>query len=79
MAFSLNEKSMYFIDSPTKNVWKFKYDRKTGNISDREAFYHVEGEGVPDGMAMVSEGRRSHHFHFNVSETICLPSDAIID
>ena len=56
MGFTLDEKSMYFIDSPTKNVWKYKYDRKTGDISDREVFYHVEDAGVPDGMAMDVTG-----------------------
>ena len=52
MGFTLDKNSFYFIDSPTKSVWKFRYDRKTGNISDREVFYRVEGNGVPDGMAM---------------------------
>jgi sugar lactone lactonase YvrE len=52
MGISLDETQMYFIDSPTKTVSKFRYDRKTGNISDREVFYRVDGDGVPDGMAM---------------------------
>lgn len=56
MGLSLDEKQMYFIDSPTNNVSKFKYDRMTGNISDREVFYHVDGDAVPDGMAMDVEG-----------------------
>lgn len=57
MGFTLDEKSMYFIDSPTKNVWKYRYNRKTGNVSDREVFYHVvEDEAVPDGMAMDVNG-----------------------
>ena len=56
MGFSLDKKSMYFINSPTKNVFKFKYDLETGNISGREVFYHVEGDGVPDGMAMDVNG-----------------------
>lgn len=56
MGFSLDEKTMYFIDTPTGNVFKFNYDRKTGDISDREVFYHHEGEGGPDGLAMDSTG-----------------------
>ena len=56
MGFTLDEKFMYFIDSPTKNVWKFKYDRKTGDIADREIFYRVEDDGVPDGMSMDVNG-----------------------
>lgn len=56
IVFSIDEKMMYFVDSPTGNVFKFKYDRKTGTISDREVFYHVEGEGVPDGMTIDVDG-----------------------
>ena len=57
MGLTLDEKSMYFIDSPTKTVWKYTYDRKTGNISDKKAFYHVEqDDAVPDGMAMDVNG-----------------------
>ena len=37
-------------------VWQFKYDKKTGGISDRKVFYHVEGEAVPDGMAIDVNG-----------------------
>ena len=56
MGFSADGRTMYFIDSPTGNVFKYKYDRKTGDISDRQIFYHVEGEGVPDGLATDSTG-----------------------
>lgn len=56
ICFSPDEKMMYFIDSPTKNVFRFKYDRKTGDISDREVFYHVEGDAVPDGMTIDVNG-----------------------
>ena len=37
-------------------VWQFKYDKKTGDISDREVFFHVEGDAVPDGMAIDVNG-----------------------
>lgn len=56
MGFTLDGKSMYFIDSPTHDVSKFKYDRKTGNITDRQVFYHIDGDAFPDGMAMDREG-----------------------
>lgn len=56
IVFSPDEKIMYFIDSPTCNVMQFKYDRKTGDISNREVFYHVEGDAVPDGMAIDVNG-----------------------
>ena len=56
MGLTLDEKFMYFIDSPTKNISKFKYDKDTGSISDREVFYHVDEDGVPDGMAVDLDG-----------------------
>ncbi|KAK4697434.1 hypothetical protein P7C71_g649, partial [Lecanoromycetidae sp. Uapishka_2] len=56
MGFSLYGGTMYFIDSPTSSVSKFKYDDATGEISDRQTFYEVEGEGVPDGLAMDEKG-----------------------
>lgn len=56
MGFSLDDKHMYFIDSPTGNVSRLEYDRSTGGISGRETFYHIEGGAVPDGMAMDING-----------------------
>ena len=41
MGFTVDGKTMYFTDTP---------------ISDREAFYHPEGDGGPDGLAMDSTG-----------------------
>ena len=37
-------------------VWRFKYDRNTGEITNRKEFYHVEGDAVPDGMAIDVNG-----------------------
>lgn len=56
MGFSLDGKTMYFTDSPNGCVSKFKYDNATGEICNREVFYKVEGEGVPDGLAMDVKG-----------------------
>jgi len=56
MGFSLDGKTMYFTDSPNGCVSKFRYNNATGEISDREVFYEVQGAGVPDGLAMDVEG-----------------------
>lgn len=56
MGFSVDEKKMYFTDSPSGNIYQFKYDRQSGEIFEREVFYHVEGDGVPDGLAIDSAG-----------------------
>ncbi|KAL9636541.1 MAG: hypothetical protein Q9164_002759 [Protoblastenia rupestris] len=57
MGWSLDWKTFYFTDSPTKNIYKYRFDGNTGNISEREIFYHVEEEeAVPDGFCMDVEG-----------------------
>ena len=56
MGFSVDGKKMYFTDSPSGNIFQFKYDRQSGEIFEREVFYHVEGDGVPDGLAIDSTG-----------------------
>ncbi len=55
IAWSPDNKTMYYIDSPTKRVDAFDYDPKTGNVSNRRAIIVIE-EGVPDGMTSDSEG-----------------------
>jgi len=56
MGFSLDGQTMYFTDSPTQNVWKYRFDGATGNISDKRVFYQVEKGAVPDGCCMDVEG-----------------------
>lgn len=57
ISWSKNGKTMYFADSPTKNVLAFDYDIGTGNISNQRVFFRVEeAGGVPDGHAIDEEG-----------------------
>jgi sugar lactone lactonase YvrE len=47
---------MYFIDSPTRHIYRFDYDPMTGEIRNRQIiFVAPEGFGFPDGMAIDSE------------------------
>ena len=57
MGWSADDRIFYFTDSPTRNIYKFDYDASTGNISNRNVFFHLEAENaVPDGFAMDTEG-----------------------
>jgi len=58
LAWSLDNKTMYYIDSPTKKVFAFDYDLEAGEISNRRVIIEIpEGEGVPDGMTIDAQGK----------------------
>ena len=57
MGFSPDLSTMYLTDSNTFRIYRMRYDRTTGAVSDREVLVQIpEGEGVPDGMAVDSDG-----------------------
>jgi sugar lactone lactonase YvrE len=50
--------TVFYIDTPRKNVIAFDFDSSTGAIShERVAFVTTEYSGVPDGMTIDSEDR----------------------
>eukprot|EP01114_Cavostelium_apophysatum_P014281 TRINITY_DN3660_c0_g1_i1.p1 TRINITY_DN3660_c0_g1~~TRINITY_DN3660_c0_g1_i1.p1 ORF type:complete len:294 (+),score=55.80 TRINITY_DN3660_c0_g1_i1:82-963(+) len=55
LGWSLDHKTMYFIDSPTKKVDAFDYDLKTGTVSNRRKIIDI-ADGFPDGMTVDAEG-----------------------
>ncbi len=57
MGFSPDGRRMYFVDSKAGIIWRFAYDRATGELSDRAVFAEVSGgDGAPDGLAVDAEG-----------------------
>lgn len=54
MAWSMDGKTMYFIDTLTKGVDAFDYDFSSGEIANRRRVIAVEG--LPDGMCIDREG-----------------------
>lgn len=57
MGFTLDGRQMYFIDSPTQEIYLFDYDRATGDLSNRKVFVNTSIDpGFPDGMTVDSEG-----------------------
>jgi sugar lactone lactonase YvrE len=58
LAWSLDQKTMYLIDSADATVWAFDYDPKTAAIQNKRALIVFQKkDGSPDGMTMDSEGK----------------------
>ncbi|MDG2180332.1 MAG: SMP-30/gluconolactonase/LRE family protein [Mariniblastus sp.] len=56
IVWSSDSHHMYFIDSPTRHIYRFDYDPMTGEIRNRQIIFEApEGFGFPDGMAIDSE------------------------
>ena len=57
LAWSSDHSTFYFIDTPTKQVAAYDYDIATGNINNRRIVVTIpDGDGLPDGMTIDSEG-----------------------
>ncbi|ELR23011.1 SMP30/CGR1 family protein [Acanthamoeba castellanii str. Neff] len=57
LAWSLDNKTMYYTDSPNREIYTYDFDEKTGNISNRKVFATIaQDAGVPDGLTIDSEG-----------------------
>jgi sugar lactone lactonase YvrE len=58
IVWTSDTRTMYYIDTPTHQVWAFDYDLATGNISNRRTAVEVPHEmGGPDGMAIDVEDK----------------------
>jgi sugar lactone lactonase YvrE len=57
LAWSLDGRTMYYIDTPTRRVDAFDFDGSTGEIANRRTIIRVPEElGKPDGMTIDREG-----------------------
>lgn len=57
IAWSPDDRWMYFVDSRARTVFRYAFDCDAGRISDRRAFADFAGEtGSPDGIAVDAEG-----------------------
>lgn len=56
LAFSPDNASLYFIDTPTKKVAKYSYDLQTGDVEFESYVIEFKGQGSPDGMCIDNEG-----------------------
>ncbi|SDI56505.1 SMP-30/gluconolactonase/LRE family protein [Natribacillus halophilus] len=56
LAWNLDETKLYYIDTPTKKVSVFDYERSSGVVSNGQTCITVpEGIGKPDGMTIDEE------------------------
>jgi len=59
LAWTADNKIMYFIDTPTCNIFAFDFDVNSGKITNERVAVHVdekEAGGKPDGMTIDSAG-----------------------
>lgn len=55
--FSPDGQTMYFADTPDREIVAFDYDLKTGNVSNRRVLADFANEpGLPDGSCVDAEG-----------------------
>ena len=56
LAFTKDNKTLYFIDTPTKKVAKYNYDIETGNVEFLDYVIAFDGDSSPDGMCIDKYG-----------------------
>jgi sugar lactone lactonase YvrE len=57
IAWSPDDTTMYYVDTPTQAIDAFDFDAATGVISDRRRLVEIDPEaGSPDGLVVDSEG-----------------------
>ena len=59
VAWSLNEDTLYYIDSPTCQVVGYDYNPQTGDISNKRTVFDLQKNnipGFPDGMTVDADG-----------------------
>ncbi|MBK1878893.1 SMP-30/gluconolactonase/LRE family protein [Pelagicoccus mobilis] len=57
LAWSSDDRTFYYIDTPQDVVWAYDFDGETGSISNRRVAVDVKGvSGAPDGMTIDAEG-----------------------
>lgn len=56
LVWSRDERTFYYIDTPTQEIWAFDYHAASGQIANRRVAARIPQElGSPDGMAIDSE------------------------
>ena len=57
ISWSLDGKTMYLADSPSKEIHSYDYDLQKGEVSNKKLLHTMEQEGsIPDGSCVDAEG-----------------------
>jgi len=57
LAWSPDNKTFYYTDTPTREVWAYDYESETGTIQNKRTILSFnESDGYPDGMTIDAEG-----------------------
>ncbi|MEW5978782.1 MAG: SMP-30/gluconolactonase/LRE family protein [Acidobacteriota bacterium] len=57
LAFSIDDKQLYFTDSAARCIYAYDYDRGSGRVANRRTLVRVPvTEGLPDGLVVDAEG-----------------------
>ncbi|NOT76223.1 MAG: SMP-30/gluconolactonase/LRE family protein [Cyclobacteriaceae bacterium] len=57
LAWTGDQQTLYYIDTPTSSIFSFSFEKDTGKISDRKVIIKIPtSDGYPDGMSIDAEG-----------------------
>lgn len=57
IVWSHDGKTLYYIDTPTREIWAYDFDLASGDIANRRTVATVDADlGFPDGMTIDAEG-----------------------
>jgi sugar lactone lactonase YvrE len=57
LSWSIDNKKMYYIDSPRKEIYSFDFDLNSGKVSNKKILIKVPDKmGYPDGMTIDTDG-----------------------
>lgn len=57
MGFTPNRQQMYHTDTPSRHIYRSRYNHQTGALSDQQTFVMVADDlGNPDGMTVDADG-----------------------